>query len=155
MFLYTRQPILVKIVIIGLFYTYKGVPNMRFLKKTTLNEKILLFIIAVVGFGALNYYVYFYTPKDSLELYQAIAFADDFEEAQKHMLKGYEANFKKEDFEFINKLENSPNTISQLTLFEYNGKTYVISTTPGQSRLEVLAVEELPEEIRNYFLQLP
>lgn len=128
---------------------------MKFLKKTTLKEKILLFVITVVGFGALNYYVYFYTPKNSLEMYQALAFADDFEDAQKHMLKGYEANFKNEDFEFIHKLENHPNSISQFTLFEYSGKTFVILTTPGTTKLKVLAIEELPEDIRNYFLQLP
>ncbi|MFJ7737373.1 hypothetical protein ACIQ2D_13760 [Lysinibacillus sp. NPDC097287] len=87
-------------------------------------------------------------------MYQAISFADDFEKAQGHMLEGYEANFKKEDFEFISSLGTSPNSISQFTLFEYGHKSYVFMTTPGTTKLKILAVEELPKDIRDYFLEI-
>ncbi|GIN56980.1 hypothetical protein [Lederbergia ruris] len=109
-------------------------------------------ILSVLIVGMAIYYIFFFTPKNSLELYQTISFADDFDEAQNVMLKGYESYFKKEDFDFINDLGNSPNRISQFTLFEYNQKTYMVMTTPGTKRLKVLAVEELPEEIEQYFL---
>lgn len=95
---------------------------------------------------------FFFTPKNSLELYQAIHFVDDFHEAKKVMLKGYEDHFQKEDFVFLSKLEETPERISQFTLFEYKDKTYMLMTTPGTTKLEVLQVEQLPEEIRQYFL---
>lgn len=104
--------------------------------------------------GGATYYGFFYTPKNSIELYQAIAFADDFEEVKKLMLEGYEDNFKEEDFDFVKRLDTSPNSIGQFTLFEYDERTFVIMTSPGTKRLKVLAVDELPKDIRNYFLQL-
>lgn len=121
-------------------------------KKLLKERRELILMILVLGLAA--YYILFFTPKDSLELYQAISFADDFEEAQKVMLEGYEGNFKEEDFEFINRLDTSADRISQFTLFEYDEKTYLVMTTPGTVRLKVLAVEELPEEIREYFLEI-
>lgn len=122
-------------------------------QKKSLNERWeLILMILVLGLAA--YYILFFTPKDSLELYQAISFADDFEEAQKVMLDGYEGNFKEEDFEFINRLDTSADTISQFTLFEYDEKTYLVMTTPGTERLKVLAIEELPEDVREYFLEV-
>ena len=68
------------------------------------------------------------------------------------MLEGYEDNFKEEDFEFIKKLDTSPNRIGQFTLLEYDERTFVIMTSPGTKKLEVLAVDELPKDIRDYFL---
>ncbi len=121
-------------------------------KKLLKERRELILMILVLGLAA--YYILFFTPKDSLELYQAISFADDFEEAQKVMLEGYEGNFKEEDFEFINRLDTSADRTSQFTLFEYDEKTYLVMTTPGTVRLKVLAVEELPEEIREYFLEI-
>jgi len=98
------------------------------------------------------YYVYFFTPKNSLELYQELHFADDFEEVQKLILDGYEDNFTKGDFDYIQ--DKSADRIAQFTLFEYKEKSYVIMTSPGTERLKVLAVEELPEDIRKFFLGL-
>ncbi|WP_404450159.1 hypothetical protein LG307_10185 [Sutcliffiella horikoshii] len=73
------------------------------------------------------------------------------------MLEGYEANFKEEDFEFINGTDTRANSISQFTLFKNDEKSYLIMTSPGTQgiqKLKVLAVEELPTEIRDYFLEL-
>lgn len=79
-------------------------------------------------------------------------FADDFKEAQKQLLEGYENNFTQEEFDFIQ--ENNPDTIKQVTLFEYNQQTYVIMTSPGTEKLKVPDVEEMPEEAREFFLEL-
>lgn len=127
---------------------------MEISKKKTLKNRItfLILVLVIVGGGA--YYKFFYTPKNSLELYQAISFADDFEDVKKLMLDGYEDNFKEDDFEFINSLNTSPNRVGQFTFFEYDERTFVIMTSPGTKKLEVLAVDELPKDIRNYFLQL-
>ncbi|KGR74960.1 hypothetical protein CD33_14610 [Ureibacillus sinduriensis BLB-1 = JCM 15800] len=114
---------------------------------------LFLSIIFICVFGSI-YYVYFYTPKNSLELYQAISFANDFEDAQKLILKDYEDNFKKEDFDYINRIDTRANSVSQFTLFEYDERTYVIMTSPGTTKLKVLKVETLPVDIRNYFIQL-
>ncbi|MDQ0271412.1 hypothetical protein [Cytobacillus purgationiresistens] len=54
----------------------------------------------------------------------------------------------------MSELDNQPQSISQYTLFEYEDKTYLIKTTEELGRLKVMNVEELPEEIRNYFLKL-
>ncbi|WP_235864044.1 hypothetical protein [Sutcliffiella halmapala] len=125
---------------------------MGIIKKSSMKEWLLTMIVAVFIIGTATYYILFFTPKNSLELYQAISFADNFEKAQKVMLEGYEANFDKEDYDYINRLDISPNRISQFTIFEYDEKTYMVMTTPGTERLQVLAVEELPKEIRDYFL---
>lgn len=112
----------------------------------------LIFMVFILGLA--TYYILFFTPKNSLELYQALSFAKDFEEAQEVMLEGYEGYFKEEDFEFINRLDTSADRIKQFTLFEYDEKIYLIMTTPGTERLKVLSVEELPEDIREYYLKL-
>ena len=127
---------------------------MEISKKKALKNWITFSILVLVLVGGGAYYKFFYTPKNSLELYQAISFADDFEDVKKLMLDGYEDNFKEDDFEFINSLNTSPNRVGQFTFFEYDERTFVIMTSPGTKKLEVLAVDELPKDIRNYFLQL-
>ena len=122
--------------------------------KTWLKSWLLFLVLVFLILGAPTYYVTFHTPKNSLELYQAIAFADDFEEATKLMLEGFEGNFREEDFAFISNLDQSPKQIGQFSLFEYDDKTFVIMTTPGTNKLEVLAVDELPKNLRDYFLHL-
>lgn len=123
-------------------------------QKKTLKEQWRALILLLLLFGLAIYYNLFFIPKHSLELYQALSFAKDFEEAQEVVLDGYEGYFKEEDFEFINRWDTSAERISQFTLFEYDEKTYLIMTTPGTERLKVLSVEELPEDIREYFLAL-
>ncbi|MGN4128176.1 hypothetical protein ACMGD3_24690 [Lysinibacillus sphaericus] len=121
-------------------------------KKITSMGWIAFFIVIFVIVGGLMYYVYFFTPKNALELYQEISFSNDFEEVQKLMLEGHEENFKEVDFNFIK--DNSANRVGQFTLFEFEEKTFVIMTTPGAKNLKVLEVEELPEDIRGFFLEL-
>jgi len=122
-------------------------------EKTLKNQIVFLILVLVIVVGA-TYYDVFYTPVNSLELYQEIALADDFEDVKKLMLDGYEDNFKEADFEFINSLDTTPNRVGQFTFFEYDERTFVIMTSPSTKKLEVLAVDELPKDIRNYFFQL-
>ncbi|WP_422124467.1 hypothetical protein DHX103_06520 [Planococcus sp. X10-3] len=123
-------------------------------KKRSAKELIAFMLVCLLIIGGSIYYVLFYSPKNSLELYQDIAFADDFDEMKKLMLEGYEGNFTEEDFNYINSLGNAPTSVGQFTLFEYNDRSFVILTSPGTDRLKVLNVEEAPEEIREYFLEL-
>ena len=130
---------------------------MEKLKKNTLKSRLRIGIMVFVVLISVSYYFFLFKPKNSLDLYQSMSFADDFEEAQSLMLEGYQANFKKEDFEFMNRTDTHANSISQFTLFEYDEKSYLIMTSPGSQgtqKLKVLSVEELPTEIREYFLEL-
>ncbi|WP_146815873.1 hypothetical protein [Alkalibacillus haloalkaliphilus] len=121
--------------------------------KKTLKKSLTFFIPAVIIAGAVLYYVYILTPKNSVEMYQELRFADSFDEVQSLSVEGYEEYFSEEEFNYIQ--ENRVNRVGQFTLFEYNSKSYVIMTSPGTERLEVLSVNELPEEIREFFLELP
>ncbi|MBU8771725.1 hypothetical protein KM923_19665 [Cytobacillus oceanisediminis] len=116
---------------------------------------IRMMAMAFIIISAIAYYEFFFVPKNSLELYQEIALAENYEEAQKIVLDGFESNFKEEDFEYINRQDTLPDRISQFTLLEYEGKTFVIMTSPGTEKLKVLALEELPDELREYFMKLP
>lgn len=131
-----------------------GIVLLEISKKKTLRNWFFLLLLVLVIAGGATYYNVFYKPKNSLELYQAISTADSFGDAKKIMLDGYEDNFKEADFDFINSLDTSPNRVGQFTFFEYDEKTFVVMTSPGTKKLEVLAVDELPKDIRNYFLQL-
>ncbi|WP_060206381.1 hypothetical protein [Sporosarcina koreensis] len=113
---------------------------------------ITIFLVAALILGGGLYYEYFFTPKNSLELYQAIKFADNIDEVHELFLDGYEVNFTEEDFQYIQ--DHTANRVGQFTLFEYNAKSYVIMTSPGSEKLKVLAIEELPDEIRVFFSEL-
>jgi hypothetical protein len=130
-----------------------GISKEKALKAWFKNWMIFLLSVFIILGGA-TYYMVFHMPRNSLDLYQSIASADDFEEATKLMSEGHEGNFKAEDFEFISRSNASPNRVGQFSLFEYDEKTFVIMTTPGTNKLEVLAVDELPKDLRDYFLQL-
>lgn len=120
--------------------------------KATKKENILSALIVIIA-GGLLYYVNFYKPKNSIELYQEMHFVDNFEEMRGLMLDGFEDNFTEEEFNYIR--ANPVNRIGQFTLIEYNDKSYVVMTSPGTKRLKILAVEELPVDIREFFSELP
>lgn len=122
-------------------------------RKKSKKEIITIVAAALLVFGGLVFYKLFYTPKNSLELYQAMAFTDDMADIEKLFLDGYDVNLTKEDLQYFR--DNRPNRIGQFTLFEYNMKSYVIMTAPQGNKLKVLSVEELPEEIREFFSEIP
>lgn len=126
-------------------------------EKMSFKRRLITGIVVFIILISVSYYFFLFKPKNSLDLYQSMSFADDFEEAQSLMLEGYEANFKEDDFEYINRTDTRAKSISQFALYEYDEKSYLIMTSPGTQgigKLKVLAVEELPTEIRNYFLEL-
>ncbi|MDE5415255.1 hypothetical protein [Alkalihalobacterium chitinilyticum] len=126
-------------------------------KKVPLKERVISGAVVFVIFISFSYYTQLFKPVNSLDLYQLLSFAKSFEKAQSLMLDGYEANFKEEDYEFITSIDNQANSINQFTLFEYEEKTYLIKTSPGTrgfQKLKVHAIEEVPPEVRNYFLEL-
>ena len=62
---------------------------------------IRMMAMAFIIISAITYYEFFFVPKNSLELYQEIALAENYKEARKIVLEGFESNFKEEDFEYI------------------------------------------------------
>lgn len=123
-----------------------------FTKKWTRKDWIAFLVIVLLIVGASFYNVFLFKPKNSLELYQELKFADSFEEAQKLFVDGYEGNFTEEDFKYIQ--DNLTTYISQFTLLGVSGKSYVIMTTPGTKKLKVIRIEELPDDMRQFFLAL-
>lgn len=121
-------------------------------KKMKLNGTRIFAIILVAIIVGYSFYENFYTPKNSLELYQDITFADSINEVQKLFEDGYEVNFTEDVLQFMR--DQSANRIGQFTLFEYNAKSYIVMTSPGTKKLKVLAIEELPKEIRDFFSKL-
>lgn len=113
-----------------------------------ISHNVLVILLTVVI--AITVREKFFTPKNSLELYQEITFANDFEEALKLKLDGYDV--ERDDFIYIK--DRSANRVGQFTLIEYKEKTFLIMTSPGTERLKILAVEELPEHFREYFLKI-
>ncbi|MGD6942815.1 hypothetical protein ACQCT6_12330 [Cytobacillus gottheilii] len=118
-------------------------------RERKINSWIIYSIITFVTVGIL-YYMHIYKPKNSIELYQELTFSDSYEEIQNLILDGYEENFSEEDFENIQ--NNSAIRVGQFSLFEYHNTSYIIMTSPGTEKLRVLAVEELPEDIREFFM---
>lgn len=114
----------------------------------TKHYKILIvaLTITIILIPLIDYYSF--KPRNSLELYQALAFSDTFEKAEKH--DGYESNFSVEDFNTL-KENKGMQGISQFTLFKYGKKTLMIETTPGTKKLEILRIVELPDDISEFF----
>ena len=121
--------------------------------KEALMNKLPLLLSLFIITASLFYYKYFFTPKNTLELYQELAFDKSFDDVQKKlMLKGYEKNITEEDLNAIQ--EGSLYKPSQFTILEYYDKSFVIMTSPGSGRLKILSVTELPEDIRQFFSEL-
>lgn len=112
---------------------------------------IYIMFVFLLAAGAIYYKVYF-TPKNSLELYQEFIKANNYEEIRKFSLTGFEEHLSEEDFQYIK--DNIPDLIGQFTLFEFKNKSYLVMTTTGTERLEIIAVEELPANVREYFIEL-
>ncbi|MHA6252112.1 hypothetical protein [Oceanobacillus sp. CAU 1775] len=121
-------------------------------KKRSLKDWIIYLVLVLLIIGASIYFMLFLPPRNSLELYQELTFANSFEDIQKLLLDGYEDSFAEKDFNYIQ--GNTAKKVGQFTLFDYGNKSYVIMTSPGTEILRILAVEELPEDIKRYFSEL-
>ena len=103
----------------------------------------LLIIVSIPIFERLLTY-----PSNSLELMQTLRNSEN-----PASLFMEEKKFDAEIVEYIQE-EFSPNMVQQFTIVDFDEKSFLIQTTPGTTKLEIINIEELPEEMRNYFLSL-
>lgn len=109
--------------------------------------KKVVAVIAVLILVSIPLFEWLLTnPSNSLELMQTLR---NTEKPESLFLD--EENFDAEIVEYIKK-EFSPNMVQQFTILEFDEKSFLIQTTPGTTKLEIINIEELPEEMRNYFL---
>lgn len=126
----------------------------KFIKgKTFMDWAILSFLLLII-IGLIIYQSFFNKPQDSVQLYEKIAYVEGIEQVNELMVAGFEDHFKAEDITYIQRPENTAQQIRQVTLFEYEDRSFVITTTPGTKKLEVYAIEELPEEMRAFFTEM-
>ncbi|AMO85231.1 hypothetical protein B857_02435 [Solibacillus isronensis B3W22] len=109
--------------------------------------KKVFVIIAVVFIVSIPMIEWLLTnPSNSLELMQTLRSAENPES-----LFMDEDNFDADSVEYIQE-EFSPNMVKQFTILEFDEKSFLIQTTPGTTKWEIINIEELPKEIKEYFL---
>lgn len=109
-------------------------------------KKIVAIILVLLIVASPIIYRFITNPSNSLELMQTLRNSDNPES-----LYLDPKNIDYESIEYIQE-EFDPNMISQFTLLEFDEKTYLIQTTPGTAKMKIIAIEELPVEIREYFI---
>lgn len=126
----------------------------KFIKgKTFMDWAILSFLLLII-IGLIIYQSFFNKPQDSVQLSEKITYVEGIEQVIELMVASFEYHFKEEDITYIQRPENTAQQIRQVTLFEYEDRSFVITTTPGTKKLEVYAIEELPKEMRAFFTDM-
>jgi hypothetical protein len=110
-------------------------------------KKILAIIFALLIVSAPIIYWAITNPSNSLELMQTLR---NSEIPESLFLDPKNIDYK--SIEYIQE-EFNPNMITQITLLEFDEKTYLVQTTPGTKKMKIIAIEELPIEIREYFIE--
>ena len=110
-------------------------------------KKILAIIFALLIVSAPIIYWAITNPSNSLELMQTLR---NSENPESLFLDPKNIDYK--SIEYIQE-EFNPNMITQITLLEFDEKTYLVQTTPGTKKMKIIAIEELPIEIREYFIE--
>ena len=95
--------------------------------------------------------VIFQKPSTSIGLYHKMLATDELEDME-DLLFTSEA-LSQEDYEYITALGNSPYMISQYTLFSFHEVSYLITTTPGTDKLQIIQVDKVPEDIQSYLAE--
>ncbi|GEL78247.1 hypothetical protein [Tenuibacillus multivorans] len=114
-------------------------------------SSVVMFILLVV---LIYYYVFFLNPKNSIDLFESIRYSDDFAEVENLILEGYESNFKQKDYKYMSDVGgNNASRIMQFTVVDYYEKAYIIMTAPGANKLEIVKVEELPDNVKEYLFE--
>ena len=112
-----------------------------------MKRRIMLFILLLLFFAApaINWAVT--NPSNSLDLMQTLRNSDNPESLI--------IDSKNIDYESIKYIQEKfdLNKVSQFTLLEFDDKTYAIQTTPGTKKIKIIAIEELPNDIREYFIE--
>ena len=59
-----------------------------------------------------------------------------------------------EEWKIIEYMQNtSPlKDVSQFTVLEFEGKSFLVESAPGETKMKILSIEELPAEIEAYFI---
>ncbi|MHC8516867.1 hypothetical protein [Sporosarcina sp. ITBMC105] len=117
-------------------------------------EKVALILILVLLISIPFIYKVVIQPKNALEMYQMVKFAEDFNEVRGHVLEGYEGNVSEELYNEVKNTDLSPEKVRQFTVFEYENETYFIETSPGTMKLKVLGLDRVPEEVHEYLKDL-
>lgn len=117
-------------------------------------EKVALILILVLLISIPFIYKVVIQPKNALEMYQMVKFAEDFNEVRGHVLEGYEGNVSEELYNEVKNTDLSPEKVRQFTVFEYENETYFIETSPGTMKLKVLGLDKVPEEVHEYLKNL-
>ena len=42
--------------------------------------------------------------------------------------------------------------VSQFTVLEFEGKSFLVESAPGETKMKILSIEELPTEVMEYFI---
>lgn len=113
---------------------------------------ITIIFLLITLFTYIYYVEVHLTPKNSKELFQEIRYSEEYADVQNLVADGFKSNLRQADYAYMVDSDNSVNLVMQFTLIDYFDKTYAAMTAPGTDKVEVLAVEELPENIRDYFL---
>ncbi|MDW0115119.1 hypothetical protein QT711_18320 [Sporosarcina saromensis] len=113
-------------------------------------EKVALILILVLLISIPFIYKVVIQPKNALEMYQMVKFAEDFNQVRGHVLEGYEGNVSEELYNEVKNTDLSPEKVRQFTVFEYENETYFIETSPGTMKLKVLGLDKVPEEVHEY-----
>ena len=117
-------------------------------------KKRMIYILTGISIGiflANLYTVIFLKPSNSIGLYHKILATDDLEDME-DLLFTSEA-LTQEDYEYITALGNSPYMISQYTLFSFHEVSYLLMTTPGTDKLQIIQVDKVPEDIHSYLTE--
>ncbi len=112
-----------------------------------MKKKILAIIFALLIVAAPTIHWAITNPSNSLELMQTLRNSDNPESL---FLDPKNIDYK--SIEYIQE-EFDPNMIKQITLLEFDEKTYLVQTTPGTKKMKIITIEELPIEIREYFIE--
>lgn len=110
-------------------------------------KRIAAVFLALLVVASPIIYWFMTNPSNSIDLMQTLRNAKNPES-----LYADSKNIDYESIEYIQK-EFNPNMITQITLLEFDEKTYAIQTTPGTQKMKIIAIEELPAEIRDYFIE--
>ncbi|WP_411953725.1 hypothetical protein ACKXGF_10770 [Alkalibacillus sp. S2W] len=114
--------------------------------------KILTITLGVCLAIMIGYYIFYITPKSSWDLYMSIKGADDVAEIEELSHESIDIQLQEEDLNYIQ--DNLEVRIMQLTAIDFGDRSYIITTNPGNDRMEITNLEEIPSELMNELKEL-
>lgn len=100
-----------------------------------------------------SYYLYGIRPKNSLELYQKIISSENYDDFLNLTLT--EENIIIDKNVYLQMMNDPlpPDKIQQFTVIQGATNSYLIETTPGKTKIKIINMQEVPDEVRTYFMQ--